>query len=206
MVRKAALMKRVRLLLLATCVASSAQLLAQQFAVGETVGESSSATSRRLVGTIGGAAYEYTVELDGSVTNGAVDGPIKSYSASSDPDRWVVLPKRDRMTDRTTWYLVHYQTGLMLGLTPTGAIRSVCVIGADFPGRPVAVRVGSAPANRFREDCEGPVPLALRAQLMKGGTLIVRGYEWPNDFPVDKEGSAEHFASAMKLYLYLRTK
>jgi hypothetical protein len=183
--------------------------VAQEFRPGEKVTASSSGLGPTSSGMVDGAAYEYTADLEGHIVNGAVDAPggTMQYGSvlSERPARWVVVAKRDPMTDRTTWYMNHYRTGLMMGLTKTGAIRTACIIGADFPGRAITVRVGTAPPWKFSGDCSSNIPAGFRAQLMKGGRLLTRGYEWPYDFPKDKDGTADNFAAAMNLYLYLRS-
>lgn len=192
------------LLLLAILQASSATPpSASMFQPRETIEASSAAGYQTHKGTFEGLSYEYMTDGAGDVVNGVVDGPaIGPGYASSDPDRWVITAKRDKMTDRTSWYLNHYQTGLMLGLDSRGEIVAACLIGADFPGRSIAIRVGNNPAIRLEERC-APPPARLQAELEAGGRLITRGYEWPNDFPKDKEGLANGFGAALKLYAFL---
>lgn len=155
-------------------------------------------------GTVDGLQYEYRID-NGAVVNGSIDGPATAPGlAMDDPDRWVVYVDRDKMTDRARWYIAHYQTGLTLAVTPSSSISMLCVIGADFPGRPIAVRIGTAPPHSFGDECAAP-PARLKAELLRGGTLRTRGYKWPYDYPRDREGRADGFAQAIQLYRYLRS-
>jgi hypothetical protein len=157
-------------------------------------------------GDIDGAHYNFTVGMDGVLVNGAIDGAAEARSdLSADPDRWVILPKRDKIEGVTRWYIHHYQSGLMLAMNAAGQITSVCLVGHDYPGEPFSVRVGDNKALKWPgEDCYSTNTALLKSQLLKGGTLITRRYEWPYDYPIDKEGSATYFAQTMKLYMFMR--
>ena len=156
-------------------------------------------------GEIGEAKYEYSIDaLNDYVINGAIDGPATAPGyAMHDPDRWVVLFQRDKMTDAVSWYIHHYQTGLMLRMTRLGRISAICLVGSDFPGRSGAVRVGSAPAILVPTDCTTVGTAALQGNLMKGGRLLVRKYQWPYDYGQDGEGSADNFDKMILLFKYL---
>jgi hypothetical protein len=156
-------------------------------------------------GTTEGVSYSYHLSKEGKVGGGVIDGPAQPSGryTSDDPDRWVINVDRDKMEDTVAWYAIHYQTGLMLSLTPAGNIQAVCILGADFPGRPIAVRIGTAPAFKSSEDCPSGGN-SLKPLLLKGGRLLTRGYHWPYDYPVDKEGRADNFDKLLKLYAFLR--
>lgn len=158
-------------------------------------------------GVFEGVKYSYLLDGDGQVLNGSIDGPLADGStAMDDPDQWVVTADRDKMDDSVSWYAHHYQTGLMLRLTPNGNIQTICLVGSDFPNRPIAVRVGAAPAINFPEDCSSARAATLKSQLLKGGRLLTRGYKWPYDFPEDREGRADNFDKLLRLYTWLRSR
>lgn len=176
---------------------------AAQFQNGEV--ESLSGYGVEHSGEIDGLKYTYVFDLSGELIRGSIDGPESTPGIDmNDPDRWEISPQRDKITDTVKWYAFHHKTGLMLRLTPTGHVSTVCVMYADFPGRPIAVRVGKLPAMRFEEECSSKAASVLGDQLMKGGRLITRGYEWPYDYPKDKEGSSNGFPQLIKLYFYLK--
>lgn len=156
-------------------------------------------------GEIAGLRYTYSLGTDDSEAFGSIDGPLAAAGiVTGDPDRWVISEKRDRMTDRSQWYITHHQTGLMLAMSPRGAIMVACLIGADFPGRPIAIRAGNSPPHQLADNCAAPAP-RLVAELSKGGSLLTRGYSWPYDYGRDRQGRAEGFAAATELFLYLRS-
>lgn len=64
----------------------------------------------------------------------------------------------------------------------------VYLIGADFPNKEVAFRVDKRPALSERGHLGNTKAHLLLDQIRAGGTtMLVRGYAWPNDYPVDKE-------------------
>lgn len=163
--------------------------------------------STKCKGAFEGIAYSYMINAERLVTSGTIDGPLeKATYALYDPDSWSVRASRDEVEETVSWYAYHDLTGLMLALSPAGLIEGVCVVGADFPGRPIAVRVGSAPALKFSEQCSSRGAAALRSLLMKGGPLITRGTKWPYDYPQDRKGKADNFDKLLKLYAFLRRR
>ena len=156
-------------------------------------------------GKIEDVKYEYSLGCDGSGT-AILDGPRTSPGiALVDPDRWVVEGKVDSLDDTVTWTAIHYKAHLSLGLTRAGNIDSICVIYADFPNRPIAVRVGTNAAIRLNSNCSSSSGATLKRQLMEGGFFFVRGYEWPYDYYRDESGRADNFALLMKLYAHIRS-
>lgn len=151
--------------------------------------------------------YTYLISPSGHVLGGSIDGPATAPGlAMDDPDRWVVVANRDRMTDQVQWSIRHYQTGLMLSVNSSGRITSVCIIGSNFPGRSGMVRVGNNTAIAVPNDCSSRAGPTLQAQLLLGGRLLVRRYEWPYDYGQDKEGTADNFDKAFELFRWLAAR
>ena len=171
----------------------------------ETAG--SSPVGTEYAGSLQGTPYTYLISPSGHVLNGTIDGPENAPGlAIDDPDRWVIVANRDRMTDQVQWSIRHYQTGLMLSVNSAGRITSVCVIGSNFPGRSGMLRVGNNSAIAVPNDCNSRVGATLQAQLLQGGPLLVRRYEWPYDYGQDKEGIADNFDKAVELFRWLAAR
>lgn len=60
---------------------------------------------------------------------------------------------------------------------------AIGAVGADFPGRPLALRADRAPAVEGEGPLIGAVAQRVMSQIRGGaGSLLVAGYRWPNDF------------------------
>lgn len=155
-------------------------------------------------GVIGGVPYEYSIFDDGHIT-GSVNGPLEKYTyIGKDPDRWIVIGKVNPMTDKRTWYIRNDGAGLLLFMAAPERISAVCVVGADFPGRPYAVRIDKNKAARFQDgDCKSGYRGNLLAQILSGTTVRTQYYEWPYDYSKNAEGNAAPFEQAQKLLAHL---
>lgn len=66
----------------------------------------------------------------------------------------------------------------------------VFISGADFPGRPVQIRVDKSRALEAEADFSPAQVAAVIKQIRGGGTQIVtKSYHWPIDDPIEEEFS-----------------
>ncbi len=156
-------------------------------------------------GVLGGTPYRYSIWDNGHIT-GDVDGPLGTY-VDEDPDRWVIIGEVDPMTDVRTWYIRNDGSNLMLFMDAPDRISAVCVIGADFPGKPYAVRIDGNKAIRFQDgDCKTGYRGDLLAQIISGTTVLTQYYKWPYDYPKKAEGNVVPFKHIQKLLAHLMQK
>lgn len=154
-------------------------------------------------GQVGDARYEYRVSCDGT-GEAIVDGPSVSPLKTLDMDLWEIRGELDQFDDTISWRAYHFQTGLSLTLSGSGRILSACLMRADFPGRPIAIRVGQHEPMRSNTECLSKSLATLQDQLKQGGIFRTRGYEWPYDYARDETGNADQFELLIQLYRHVR--
>jgi hypothetical protein len=135
--------------------------------------------------------FVYTIYSNG---NGGIDG----YG-----EVWSVHCQVDAMTDQQNCNIASLtNTAIFLYFGASDYPTAACVIGHDFPGRQGAIRVENHPARAT--DGQGCVDSSIVTELTSSMQVRTRAVKWPNDFPVDRQGTLAGLNQAIALVRYIR--
>ena len=127
-----------------------------------------------------GFAYRYYGDGSGSVT--VLDDPDELFALGD----WSFGCSVDRMTDVRTCHVSN--DALYIEYGGRGSVRSVCVIGHDFPGRRGAIRIDQAsPISTPESGCiTGQRAQQVATSLRGADRVVSRRVEWPYDNARDR--------------------
>lgn len=135
------------------------------------------AGSKSYKGVVNGVSYSrYS---DGSA--GFHNGPKKITSLSD----WSVGCDSDEMTDKKTCNVSNSESKIFIWLEKGKGIESLSLYSHDFPGRNMAIRIGSAKPIISRKFISGRSAQNLIAQMKPGTIVKTRYYSWPYDSAKD---------------------
>ena len=95
---------------------------------------------------------------------------------------WDIYCSTDEMTDERLCWSKLGGTDVSFWTNSTGALRSVCSFGHDFPGRVATYRIDQTPARRLAIDTACIRAPAELQRVRQANTLLFERYEFPDDF------------------------
>lgn len=129
----------------------------------------------------------YWQDLDGLVTK--KDETVGFVFIDQPPTPWKSHTKTNPMDDTVSCIIDanYLKPSPIIILGDYGSIY-LGAYGSDFPGRPLTYRIDKNKAISGNDGIRGANANAVIAQIRAGGkTLLVSGYNWPNDYPVINE-------------------